>query len=60
MPISHRAIGRSCPAAADQVRALHAGATVVDVGCYGWLLADASLASGVRYLGVSRCASARP
>lgn len=50
----NRAIGRSCPAAVDLVRSLPHGATVVDVGCYGWLLGEASRASGVQYLGVDR------
>lgn len=49
-----RTIGRSCPAAVDLVRGLRPGAAVVDVGCHGWLLDEASLASGVRYLGVDR------
>ena len=47
-------IERACPAAVDLVRALRPGATVVDVGCAGWLLGAASLASGVQYLGVDR------
>jgi SAM-dependent methyltransferase len=50
----NRTIGRSCPAVEDLVHALRPGATVVDVGCHGWLLGEASLASGVRYLGVDR------
>jgi SAM-dependent methyltransferase len=50
----NRTIGRSCPAAVDLVRALREGAAVVDVGCHGWLLDEASRASGVRYLGVDR------
>jgi SAM-dependent methyltransferase len=49
-----RVIGRSCPAAVDLVRSLRPNATVVDVGCHGWLLDEASLASGVHYLGVDR------
>ena len=47
-----KAVGRACPAAVDLVRALGQGRIVVDVGCYGWLLGDATLASGVRYVGV--------
>ena len=44
----------SCPSSVELVRSLPRGATVADVGCYGWLLGEASLASGVRYLGVDR------
>jgi SAM-dependent methyltransferase len=47
-------IGRSCPTATDLVRALPRGAGVVDFGCYGWLLDEASRAAGVQYLGVDR------
>jgi SAM-dependent methyltransferase len=50
----NRAIGCACPAALDLVRGLRPGATVADVGCHGWLLDEASRASGVRYLGVDR------
>src|SRR4051794_36257536 len=50
----NRVIARCCPAAGDLVRALRQGATVVDVGCHGWLLDEAALASGVHYLGVDR------
>lgn len=47
-----RRISHTCPAAVDLVRALGQGATVVDVGCHGWLLGDATLGSGVQYVGV--------
>ncbi|HEX2734210.1 MAG TPA: methyltransferase domain-containing protein [Polyangiaceae bacterium] len=49
-----REIGRSCPTAADLVLGLRQGATVVDVGCHGWLLGESSLVNAVRYLGVDR------
>jgi SAM-dependent methyltransferase len=49
-----RAIGNFCPPVGDLVRTLRKGATVVDVGCHGWLLGEASLSSGVQYLGVDR------
>jgi 2-polyprenyl-3-methyl-5-hydroxy-6-metoxy-1,4-benzoquinol methylase len=52
MRVPNRDVSRSCPAVFDLVRALHQGTTVVDVGCHGWMLSDASLASGVQYLGV--------
>src|SRR4051794_187353 len=44
----------SCPTSVDLVRSLPRGATVADVGCHGWLLGQASLASGVHYVGVDR------
>lgn len=43
-----------CPASDDLVRSLPRGAIVADVGCFGWLLGEASLASGARYIGVDR------
>lgn len=49
-----RSVGRSCPAATDLVRALPRGASVVDVGCHGWLLDESAFAAGVHYLGVDR------
>jgi len=49
-----RAIDRACPTSIHLVRSLSPGATVADVGCHGWSLGDASLASGADYVGVDR------
>jgi SAM-dependent methyltransferase len=43
-----------CPQSVALVRSLPDGATVADVGCYGWLLGDAALASGAAYIGVDQ------
>lgn len=43
-----------CPTSVELVRGLPRAATLADVGCHGWLLGDASLASGTDYVGVDR------
>lgn len=43
-----------CSQSVALVRSLPDGATVADVGCYGWLLGDAALASGATYIGVDQ------
>jgi SAM-dependent methyltransferase len=48
------AISRSCPTSVNLVRSLPRGATVVDIGCYGWLLGEATKTHGLQYIGVDR------
>ena len=45
-------VGKVCPRSVDLVRALAPGSTVADIGCYGWLLGEASAASGATLIGV--------
>ena len=47
-------ISGNCPTSVELVRSLPRDATVADVGCHGWLLGEAALASGACYVGVDR------
>ncbi len=43
-----------CPQSVDIVRRLPRGATVADIGCYGWLLGDAAHETGINLVGVDQ------
>ena len=47
-------LGTHVPTSVELVRDLPHGSTVVDVGCLGWVLGDATLKSGVTLIGVDQ------
>ena len=47
-------VGSRVPTSVELVKDLPRGSTVVDVGCFGWALGDATLTSGVTLIGVDQ------
>jgi SAM-dependent methyltransferase len=45
---------KSVPASVELVRDLPRGSTVVDVGCFGWVLGDATAQNGVTLIGTDQ------